>query len=241
MKNIALISCLLLCTGLFLCSLDAQTTKSITLDDCFTFYKFYPQSGANFQYLQDGVHYAEADRDSKLHIRDVRNEKFDSVIVLKLNDKFKSFDQFEFSENETRLLLRTEAEPVYRHSVLANYAVYDLKTNTLEPVAETGKQQFVAFAPDASKLAFVLSNNLFIKDLTTKKTTQITFDGEQNKIINGLPDWVYEEEFSPVDGDGMVATRWSPDGSSWQGRDRPSESRRPMPSEPRPVSGRDPP
>ena len=54
---------------------------------------------------------------------------------------------------------------------------------------------------------------MYVKDLKSGQTTQITRDGAKNKIINGLPDWVYEEEFSPVDGDGMVATKWSPDGS----------------------------
>ncbi len=78
---------------------------------------------------------------------------------------------------------------------------------------ESEKQQFAALSPDASKVAFVAGNNLYIKDLKTGQTTQITRDGAKNKIINGLPDWVYEEEFSPVDGDGMVATKWSPDGS----------------------------
>ncbi len=187
--------------------------KSITLDDCFTFFKFYPQTGANFQYLKDGAHYAEADHDGRLHIRDVRDEKSDSTIVLKLPDVAKGFDEFEFSEEETKLLLRVETEPVYRHSVLANYFVYDFKTSTAEPVFEKGKQQFVALSPDGDNVAFVFENNLYIKDLETKKILKITSDGIKNKVINGLPDWVYEEEFSPVDGNGMVATRWSPDGS----------------------------
>ena len=202
-----------LCTLVFPIGIAAQTPKSITLDDCFSFFKFYPQTGANFQYLSDGVHYAEADQKSVLHIRDVRDVKADSIVTLKLPDAAKGFDQFEFSEGETKLLLRTAAEPVYRHSVLANYFVYDFKTNSAEPVFEKGKQQFVAFNDAADKLAFVFRNNLYIKDLNTKKITQVTYDGAENKIINGLPDWVYEEEFSPVDGDGMVATRWSPDGS----------------------------
>ena len=197
----------------FSVKLEAQTPKSITLDDCFSYFKFYPQTGSNFQYLSDGLHYAEADYKGILHIRDVRDAKSDSILTLKLPDEVKGFDQFEFSDDETKLLLRTEAEPVYRHSVLANYFVYDLIKNTVEPVFETSKQQFVAFSPDASKVAFVSENNLFFKHLVTKKTIQITQDGVQNKIINGLPDWVYEEEFSPVDGDGMVATRWSPDGT----------------------------
>jgi dipeptidyl-peptidase-4 len=200
------------CWLLFLpLSLSAQ--KNITLEDCFSFFKFYPQSGANFQYLKDGARYVEADRDGELHIRDVRNEDVDSTITLILSDELRSFDQFEFSEDETRLLLRTETEPVYRHSVLAKYYVYHLSTQKVTPLSEKGKQQFAAFSPDGNKVAYVQDNNLFIKDLINEHTVQITYDGEFNKIINGLPDWVYEEEFSPVDGDGMVATRWSPDGS----------------------------
>jgi dipeptidyl-peptidase 4 len=192
-------------------SLFAQ--KSITLDDCFTFYKFYPQTGDNFQYLKDGRHYAEADHDGNLHIHDVLNAKSDSLILLKLSDKARGFDQFEFSEDETKLLIRAGTEPVYRHSVLANYFVYDFKTGKTEPVFEQGKQQFVSFSPDGTNVDFVFENNLFLKDLKTNTTTQITQDGIKNKVINGLPDWVYEEEFSPVDGGGMVATRWSPDGT----------------------------
>jgi len=204
-----------LITGLilFLGSLYAQAPKSITLDDCFTFYKFYPQTGGDFQYLKDGSHYVEADYDGKLHLHDAKNEQLDSIITLNLPEEARGFDQFEFSEDETKLLLRVETEPVYRHSVLANYFVYDFKNNLAEPVFEGGKQQFVTLSPDSRNLAFVFENNLYVKDLITKRTAQITSDGIKNKIINGLPDWVYEEEFSPVDGNGMVATRWSPDGS----------------------------
>lgn len=187
--------------------------KNITLEECFTFFKFYPQNGTNFQYLKDGVRYVQADRDGVLHLLDVRNDQLDSNITLDLPEALRGFDQFEFSEDESKLLLRTETEPVYRHSVLAKYHVYDFKTNQVESISDLGKQQFVTLSPDASQVAFVLGNNLYIKDLITKKVSQITRDGAPNLIINGLPDWVYEEEFSPVDGDGMVATRWSPDGS----------------------------
>jgi dipeptidyl-peptidase-4 len=187
--------------------------KNITLEDCFSYFKFYPQTGANFQYLGDGVHYAEADNDGKIHLRDVRNAAMDSVISLQLPEALKGFDEFEFSTDETRLLLRTEAEPVYRHSVNARYFVYDLATNTVAPVFEDGKQQFAAFSPDGKKIAFVFNNNLYFNDLIEKQIVQVTHDGALNKIINGLPDWVYEEEFSPVDGDGMTATAWSPNSS----------------------------
>ena len=215
-SGLSIITCVLLCITLFPTEAQAQagqSPKNITLEDCFTFFKFFPQTGGNFQYLQDGAHYVQADHDGVLHCHDVRDETFDSTITLKLPDRAKGFDQFEFSEDETKLLVRTETEPVYRHSVLANYFVYDFKSNSAEPVYDKGKQQFVALSPDGNNVAFVFENNLYVKDLTTKQILQVTRDGEPNKIINGLPDWVYEEEFSPVDGDGMVATRWSPDGS----------------------------
>ncbi len=202
-KTIALSVCFFFALLLF-----AQ--KPVTLEDCFSLFKFYPQSGGEFFYLNDGRHYANIDRKG-MHLRDIRNESKDSLVAMNLPDNVKSFDQFEFSDDETKLLLRTETEPVYRHSVLANYYVYDLTTKKTTPIFESAKQQFVALSPDGNSVAFVTGNNLYIKDLKLEKVIQITRDGEKNKIINGLPDWLYEEDFSAVDGDGMVATRWSPD------------------------------
>jgi dipeptidyl-peptidase-4 len=187
--------------------------KAITLDDCFSQYKFYPQSGEELFYLKDGRHYANLDKKG-MHIRNVRDVATDSIVAIQLPEAAQAFDQFEYSEDETKLLLRTATEPVYRHSVLANYFVYDLNTQQTIPVYEPAKQQFVALSPDGKSVVFVVDNNLFVKDLQQGKTIQITRDGAKNKVINGLPDWVNEEEFSPVDGEGMVATRWSPDSKS---------------------------
>ncbi|MBV6443476.1 MAG: S9 family peptidase [Haliscomenobacteraceae bacterium CHB4] len=197
---------------LALSPLALHAQKNITLDDCFVFFKFYPESGPAFHYLKDGVHYADAD-EKGLHLHDVRKPDFDSLVPLALPQEVKGYDQFEFSDDETKLLLRTKTEAVYRHSVLASYFVHDLKTATTVPVFEGAKQQFAAFSPDGTHVAFVANNNLYYRDLVNGKISRITSDGEKNKIINGLPDWVYEEEFSPVTGDGMVATKWSPDGS----------------------------
>lgn len=184
--------------------------KIISLEDCFTHFRFYPAGAGEFKYLKDGIHHAEAEG-LALHFFDVRNPKFDSTVALVLPEAVASYDGFEFSPDETKLLLRTETEPVYRHSVLANYYVYDLVAKQAVPIFETDRQQFIAFAPDGQKVAFVSGNNLYYKDLRSGKTVQVTQDGKPNEVINGLPDWVYEEEFSPVDGDGMVATVWSPD------------------------------
>jgi dipeptidyl-peptidase-4 len=93
------------------------------------------------------------------------------------------------------LLLTTKKENIYRHSFSAEYYIYDLEKSTLTPLSENGKQQLATFSPDGKKVAFVRSNNLFWKDLESNQENQLTFDGEYNKIINGAPDWVYEEEF----------------------------------------------
>ncbi|MCC6410498.1 MAG: hypothetical protein IT270_02490, partial [Saprospiraceae bacterium] len=103
----------------------SHAQKSITLDDCFTYFKFYATGVNHYHYLNDGYRYAEANAKG-LHIYDVRNPKADSLINLKLPEKYQGFDHFTFSADEKKLLLRTDSKPVYRHSTLASYLVYDL-------------------------------------------------------------------------------------------------------------------
>ena len=82
----------------------------------------------------------------------------------------------------------------------------DLKSQTLTPVSLNGRQQLATFSPDGRKVAFIRENNIFLTDLILNKELQVTFDGKYNEVINGLPDWVYEEEFSF-----NKAFEWSPD------------------------------
>jgi len=107
------------------------------------------------------------------------------------------FTDYTFSDDENQILLATDVESIFRRSSLGKYYVYDTKTNQVTLVAED-KIQEPTFSPDGTKIAYGYNNNLFIKDLNSGKTTQITFDGEKNKIINGITDWVYEEEFGFV-------------------------------------------
>lgn len=185
--------------------------KAITLDDCFSFYRFYPEYAANYHHLADGQHYVDADEGNILRYQ-LRTGQVDSTLADKASINLE-FDQFEFSPDGSKILLRNNTEAVYRHSVLADYFVYNPQTRQRIPVNENGRAQFALFSPDGEKIAFAQNNNLFFKDLASGKTTAVTTDGKKNEIINGLPDWVYEEEFSPVTGEGMVATAWSPDGT----------------------------
>ncbi len=112
---------------------------------------------------------------------------------------------FTFSPDESKILFATQEEQIYRHSSRNVYYVYDIATKKLEKLSH-GKQQVATFSPDSKKVGFVRKNNLFYKDLETGKEVQITRDGRKNRIIYGTTDWVYEEEFSFIQG-----FHWSPD------------------------------
>ena len=107
------------------------------------------------------------------------------------------FTSYSFSSDEQKLILETNTESIFRRSVLGNYYVYDIELEQLSLISDN-KIQEPTFSPDGTKVAFALNNNLFIKDLISGETSQITFDGEKNRVINGITDWVYEEEFAFV-------------------------------------------
>ena len=110
--------------------------------------------------------------------------------------QIRRFTGYRFSKNEQKILFETEAIPIYRRSKLAYYWVYNRQTKVLEKVSDQ-KIQEPLFSPDASKIAYVFQRNLYLKNLTSGQTTQLTFDGNY-QIINGITDWVYEEEFGFV-------------------------------------------
>ena len=117
------------------------------------------------------------------------------------------FTDYVLSADERRLLLTTDVEPIYRHSFTAEYWIYDRQDGSLRRLSQGGPQQQAQFSPDGSRVAFVRGGNLFVADPTAGSERQLTFAGRFNHIINGLPDWVYEEEFSFA-----RAFAWSPDG-----------------------------
>ncbi len=107
-----------------------------------------------------------------------------------------AFSSYEFSKDENKVLLTTNVTPIYRHSFTADYYILDLKSDKLTKLSSGGAQQVASFSPNGERVAFVRDNNMFWVDLGTMKEHQITTDGEFNKILNGIPDWVYEEEYS---------------------------------------------
>ncbi|WKN46357.1 S9 family peptidase [Tunicatimonas pelagia] len=118
-----------------------------------------------------------------------------------------SYQQYSFSPNGNKVLIATELAPIYRRSSQAYYYVYDRTDGSFRPLVDGGKQSYATFSPDGSKVAFVRNNNLFYVTLSDGSITQVTSDGEKNKLIHGSTDWVYEEEFSVT-----KAFFWSPTG-----------------------------
>ena len=112
---------------------------------------------------------------------------------------------YELSPDEQKLLIKTQRRAQYRHSYFAQHFLYDLIDKTLVKIEGPDLQE-VTFSPDGKYLAFVRSNNLYYWIISEQKRVQVTKDGRQNHIINGLTDWVYEEEFGFVQ-----AYQWSRD------------------------------
>ncbi|MGF1557479.1 MAG: S9 family peptidase [Flavobacteriaceae bacterium] len=118
-----------------------------------------------------------------------------------------SFSSYEFSEDESKLLLATEVEPIFRHSTLGIYYAYDIATKQLIKISDA-KIQEPSMSPNGKHVAYALNNNIYLFDMATKNTVQVTTDGKKNHVINGVTDWVYEEEFAFV-----RAFEWNSDGS----------------------------
>ena len=105
-------------------------------------------------------------------------------------------DSYSFSSDEKQILIASNTNPIFRHSFTADFYLYSLSTKTLVKLFD--QVQEPTFSPDGSKLAFAKANNLFVYTIATKETVQVTTDGKKNAIINGITDWVYEEEFAFV-------------------------------------------
>ena len=124
-------------------------------------------------------------------------QKIRTIVTSEELDGIRYFDNFAFNNDETKLIIGIDRKKIYRRSWLGKYYVIDLNNNTLELIIDENIRE-PTFSPDGTKIAYVFNNNLFIKNLSSGKIIQITFDGKINEIINGVSDWVYEEEFSIV-------------------------------------------
>ncbi len=196
MKHLAVILISLLATVLHpLSAAERLDLKSITQGD------FRPKGVAAVEPLADGESYAQISADGKQIVKySFRNGKQQGVLfdaATARGNQVDRVDGYIVSPDGKRLLIQTQTKPIYRHSFTAVYYIFDVANNRLTPLSDGGPQQTPLFSPDGNQIAFVRDNNIFlVKLLYDNAESQVTKDGERNKVINGLPDWVCEEEFS---------------------------------------------
>ncbi|MDG2431494.1 S9 family peptidase [Flavobacterium sp.] len=194
---------------LFLCvSIFAQ--QKITVEQIYNG-TFRAQGMDELQSLKNSnqytvLNYDRASRSMQIDLYDFATLKKSATLIDTKDHKgLPSIDGYTFDASEKKMLLATNSNQIFRHSFTADYYLYEIGSKQLTKLFDFQIQE-PTFSPDGSKIAYARENNLFVYDLATKKTTQITTDGKKNAVINGITDWVYEEEFAFV-----KAFDWSAD------------------------------
>lgn len=202
---------ILLAIILFCSSLSAQ--QKLSLNDLFVNGTFYTKGVYGLRSMNDGEHYTLLEGNGSQIVKYSYKTGLPVQTLLDLNKlencPVKYINDYEFNADESRILLCTNKKTIYRRSFTADYYVFDFKNKEIKPLSEGGSQRLATFSPDGSRIAFVRDNDLFIHDLRFSSERQITNDGKYNYIINGAPDWVYEEEFAF-----NKAFEWAPNGSA---------------------------
>ena len=150
--------------------------------------------------LPDGGNYAQVVDDGRRIVASSFANGQQNAVLFSMDEladaPFESIDGYMLSPDQRTILLQTNTTPIYRRTFSADYFLYDRATKQIRPLSEGGAQTSPLFSPDSRHVAFVRDNNLHLVSLADGRETAVTTDGERNAIINGLPDWVYEEEFS---------------------------------------------
>jgi dipeptidyl-peptidase-4 len=193
-----------LITVLFLAlfSLVNAQQKPVTLADIYSG-AFRQDYMTSLYAMKDGEHYAEFKFDRATETASVVESSYKTLkktqtIVNSADlDEIAYFTSYSFSDDEQKMLLLVEADRGFRYSTFGIYYIYDRITKKATKLSDD-KVQEPTFSPDGLKVAYVFDNNIYVKNLLKNTTKQITFDGRKNAIINGVTDWVYEEEFAFV-------------------------------------------
>lgn len=201
-KNVIQLALLLLSTA------TMAQKQNITLEHLFAHRTFAGKSVHGLRSMNDGEHYTTIAQNALVKYSYKTGEAVDTLVKISdfNNEEITELWNYQFSTDEQRIIFYINPRYVYRHSFIANYYVWDFQEKKLYSVSPQGGERLATISPDGSKVAFIRNNNLFISDLAGNMTT-ITSDGSDNHIINGAPDWVYEEEFGY-----SQAFEWSPTG-----------------------------
>ncbi len=189
----------------FALNLTAQK-KQISHSDIWESMLFYPKTIDGINSMNNGIHYTVLHRKGIVEYDYETGEEIKTILP---TNPESHFSDYSFSKKEDLILLEQDVEEIYRYSKKAIYTVYDRESQSFISIFEGKKIQEPTFSPDGNKVAFVFENNIYYQDLKKNKVIQVTQDGMKNRIINGITDWVYEEEFAFV-----RAFEWNYDGNT---------------------------
>ncbi len=189
---------------------QVQTKKDWTLEEIWKTNSFAQKRENGFKSMADGKHYSllftnpSNQKNYLLKYEYASGKVVDTILKpsdLVINEKGVSkeikLSDYEFTgADEQKIIIPTEVEYIYRRSTLAENYIYDRVSKQTVRLSAKGKQREAICSPDGNMVAFVRENNLFLTDLLNGEEQQLTFDGKNNELINGVCDWVYEEEFS---------------------------------------------
>jgi dipeptidyl-peptidase-4 len=177
--------------------------KQISLEDIHKNNTFRSKAVYGLSSMNDGIHYTtlESPKSGTVILRFEYAKSSAPDTILKQSEfidegKALPIETYSFSADESKVLVATGKESIYRHSTKEFYYVIDLKSKKVTPINRAEKQMYGSFSPDGNMVGYVRGNNIYILDLVSGKEMQVTKDGKFNHIINGATDWVHEEEFA---------------------------------------------
>jgi len=217
---------IILFTFACLISFISSSQEKLTLEDAFKNGTYNAKGYGPVRWMKDNKGYSTLQRNNDVGGRDIIRYEATSgkrsvlvsakQLIPKGETKPLSISNYEWSIDNSKLLIFTNTRKVWRYNTRGDYWVLDMKSGKLTQLGKSVERttmMFAKFSPDATRVGFVSKNNIYVENIATNKITQLTFDGSTS-IVNGTFDWVYEEELGCRDG-----FRWSPDGTQiayWQ-------------------------
>ena len=194
MKNI-----IIMCVALFMMSSSISAYEKMTLKD-ITDGQFAAQQIGGINPIKGTDLYAQLSQDNKQILQYSFKTGKQTAILFDVNntqgEHIDKFDGYIMSPDGRHILIATKRQNVYRRSYKAVFYIYTVQSRKLERLSDGGPQQAPVWSPDGNQVAFVRDNNIFlVKLLYGNSESQVTKDGKMNEVINGIPDWVNEEEF----------------------------------------------
>lgn len=189
-----------MCVMMLLATSNVSADNKITLKDV-TGKTFTPKYITGVDPIKGTDRYASISNDGRQIIEYAFKTGNQTRVLFDIanthGENIKQLEGYTLSPDGKRMLIQTNTHKIYRRSFTADYYIYTIQSRKLEKLSTGGPQQIPTWSPDGNQIAFVRDNNIFlVKLLYDNAESQITKDGKFNEIINGVPDWVYEEEFS---------------------------------------------